>query len=111
MFQLPTNQTELRIFLGKAGYYRRFVHSFTKLLVLLHAAVSSRTKVSWTGEKGGAYWTIKEAISSSFGVGLFPHLQAPRSLDGCVSTSSGFVALGKGRWTRKLTHVKMSLEH
>ena len=34
-WEQPKNATEVRSFLGLAGYYRRFIHTFSKIVVPL----------------------------------------------------------------------------
>jgi len=44
----PKNQTEVRNFLGLAGYYRRFVQNFSKISILLTNLTRKVTKYEWT---------------------------------------------------------------
>ncbi|XP_070012922.1 uncharacterized protein [Nicotiana sylvestris] len=44
----PTTPTEIRSFLGLAGYYRRFVEGFSSLSALLTKLMQKATKFQWT---------------------------------------------------------------
>ena len=44
----PTTVTEIRSFLGLAGYYRRFVEGFSKLAGPLTALTRKEHKFVWT---------------------------------------------------------------
>ncbi|KAL5574062.1 hypothetical protein UlMin_023659 [Ulmus minor] len=44
----PTNVTEIRSFLGLAGYYRRFVEGFSSLAAPLTALTKKGKKYEWT---------------------------------------------------------------
>jgi len=46
----PTNTTEVRSFLGMAGYYRRFVKDFSKIAMPLTRLLRKDHKFEWTGE-------------------------------------------------------------
>ena len=43
----PTNITEVRRFLGLAGYYRRFVQDFSKIALPLINLLRKSTKFEW----------------------------------------------------------------
>jgi len=44
----PTNVSEVRSFLGMAGYYRRFVEGFSKLALLITKLLRKTNKFEWT---------------------------------------------------------------
>ena len=43
-WEAPTNQTEVRSFLGLAGYYRRFVEGFLDIAMPLMRLLKKETK-------------------------------------------------------------------
>ena len=45
---IPTTTTELRSFLGSAGYCRRFICKFADIAAVLHAATSGNGRLKWT---------------------------------------------------------------
>ena len=46
----PTNVSEVRSFLGIAGYYRRFVEGFSKIALPITKLLRKTTKFEWTLE-------------------------------------------------------------
>ena len=45
----PKNPTEVRSFLGLAGYYRRFVQNFSKIATPLMNLTKKASSYEWTG--------------------------------------------------------------
>ena len=46
----PTNMTEVRSFLGLAGYYRRFIKEFSQIAIPLTRLTQKRIKFEWSSE-------------------------------------------------------------
>ena len=46
----PTTVTEIRSFLGLAGYYKRFVKDFSKIAVPLTRLTQKNVKFVWTNK-------------------------------------------------------------
>ena len=69
----PTNATEVRSFLGLAGYYRRFVEGFSKLAGPLTNLTKKETKYEWTDKHRRAFQELKERLTT------VPVLAIPRS--------------------------------
>nr|XP_016478540.1 PREDICTED: uncharacterized mitochondrial protein AtMg00860-like [Nicotiana tabacum] len=46
----PTSPTEIRNFLGLAGYYRRFVQDFSRIASPLTKLIQKNAKFQWTEE-------------------------------------------------------------
>jgi len=44
----PTNASEIRSFLGLAGYYRRFIEGFSKLAKPMTALIEKSAKFIWS---------------------------------------------------------------
>ena len=51
----PTNATEVRSFLGLAGYYRRFVEGFSKIAGPLTNLTRKKVKYEWTDKRESAF--------------------------------------------------------
>lgn len=75
-WKTPSSATELRSFLGFAGYYRRFVQGFSIIAAPLHKLLggTSRKKPqkpptnrpwSWTSECDAAFRSLKQALLSA----------------------------------------------
>lgn len=60
--QRPQNVSEVRSFLGAAGYYRRFVHNFAQLERPLAHLLKKKTEWKWSGEQEQAFEAIKRAV-------------------------------------------------
>ena len=50
-YPVPTNVGEVRQFLGLAGYYRRFVASFSQVASPLHALLKKDAVFLWSKER------------------------------------------------------------
>ena len=46
----PTTVTEIRSFLGLAGYYRRFTEGFSKIALPLTSLTQKRVKFEWSND-------------------------------------------------------------
>ena len=55
----PTTVTEVRSFLGLAGYYRRFIEGFSKIAGPLHCLTRKGVKFEWTDRCEGSFQTLK----------------------------------------------------
>lgn len=64
-WERPTNVHEIRSFLGLAGYYRRSVEGFFKLLGLLTSLTKKNTHFAWSGECQVSFQEIKQRLVST----------------------------------------------
>jgi hypothetical protein len=48
---VPQTVKEVRSFLGLAGYYRRFIENFSKIVKPLTSLLEKGVDFSWTGER------------------------------------------------------------
>lgn len=87
----PKSVTEVRAFLGLAGYYRRFIRGFSRLAAPLTDLTKDGTDVQaeWGAAHEAAFEAIKEAITSE-PVLVLPDLNKPF----VVFTDSSAVAMG-----------------
>ena len=67
------NITEVRRFLGLAGYYRRYVEEFSKLAEPLTNLTKKETKYEWTDKHDEVFKELKKRLTT------VPVLAIPRS--------------------------------
>ncbi|GJU23736.1 putative reverse transcriptase domain-containing protein [Tanacetum coccineum] len=60
----PTTVTEVRSFLGLAGYYRRFVEGFSRLALPLTQLMRKGEKFVWTDERQESFEELKRRLSA-----------------------------------------------
>ncbi|XP_057538116.1 uncharacterized protein LOC130815644 [Amaranthus tricolor] len=61
----PKNVTEVRSFLGLAGYYRRFVKDFSRIARPMTSLMKKEKKFEWTDECEQAFMTLKERLTTA----------------------------------------------
>ena len=61
----PTSVTEIRSFLGLAGYYRRFVEGFSSLAAPLTALTKKNKKFEWTDKCEQSFQELKRRLTSA----------------------------------------------
>jgi hypothetical protein len=64
-YPTPKSKTEIRSFLGLAGYYRRYVPDFSRIAAPLTDAIkgkSKKGKIEWTEECNQAFNKLKEIL-------------------------------------------------
>nr|BAL46523.1 hypothetical protein [Gentiana scabra x Gentiana triflora] len=59
----PTTVTEIRSFLGLAGYYRKFVQDFSKIATPLTRLTQKNIKFEWSKECEEAFQTLKDKLT------------------------------------------------
>ena len=64
-WEQPTTVTEVRSFLGLAGYYHRFIEGFSKIAGPLHCLTRKGIKFEWTDRCEGRFQTLKEKLMSA----------------------------------------------
>nr|GFA13704.1 putative reverse transcriptase domain-containing protein [Tanacetum cinerariifolium] len=73
----PTSVTEVRSFLGLAGYYRRFIEGFSRLALPLTKLMRKGEKFVWNEEREKSFEELNQRLVSapvltlSFGSGGF----------------------------------------
>ncbi|GJV96725.1 putative nucleotidyltransferase, ribonuclease H [Tanacetum coccineum] len=84
----PKSPTEIRSFLGLAGYYRRFVVNFSKIAKPLTLLTQKNKKFEWGDEQENAFHTLKDMLCDA------PILALPEGTDDfvvyCVASNQGF---------------------
>nr|GFC27007.1 hypothetical protein [Tanacetum cinerariifolium] len=61
----PTSVTEVRSFLGLAGYYRRFVEGFSRLALPLTKLMHKGEKFVWNEEREKSFEGLKQRLVSA----------------------------------------------
>ncbi|XP_061912329.1 dehydrogenase/reductase (SDR family) member 7Cb isoform X2 [Entelurus aequoreus] len=61
----PASRTELRRFLGFAGFYRRFIRNFSRIAAPLNALTSSKVNFLWLPEADRAFSGLKTSFVSA----------------------------------------------
>lgn len=62
---VPKNVTDLRSFLGLAGYYRRFIKNFAIIAEPLNMLTRKEVKWKWSTDQDKAFNTLKEKLTES----------------------------------------------
>ena len=62
---IPENVTEIKSFLGLAGYYRRFVLNFAQVARPLHKLTEANVEFVWTPECQSSFQTLKTLLSTA----------------------------------------------
>ncbi|KAK1411706.1 hypothetical protein QVD17_38266 [Tagetes erecta] len=77
-WEAPRSPTEVRQFLGLAGYYRRFIENFSKIAQPLTLLTSKDRKYEWCEKQEEAFQTLKQKLCSA------PILSLPEGNDDFV---------------------------
>ena len=64
-WEVPKNPTEIRRFLGLAGYYRRFIQHFSKLAMPLTMLTQKASKFNWGPKQEEAFNSLKQKLYSA----------------------------------------------
>jgi len=60
----PTNITEVRSFLGLAGYYRKFVEGFSRIAIPLTQLTRKSIKFHWEKSHEKSFQELKDTLTS-----------------------------------------------
>jgi hypothetical protein len=104
----PTDVSEIRSFLGLAGYYRRFIEGFSKLAKPMTALLEKNAKFVWSDKCQASFEQLKEKLTTA-PVLILPDLSkrfsiycdASRLGLGCVLMQEGRVVAYASRQLRK----------
>ena len=77
---VPENESQLKAFMGTAGYYREFVPSYADIAAPLHSASQKGERFRWTAECEEAFLNIKRKLMNA-PILAFPRLDVPFILD------------------------------
>ena len=86
---IPKTQTEVRSFLGRAGYYRRFIKDFSKIASPLFVLLMKNDEFKWTDDCETAFNKLKHQLSTA------PILRGPDwTLPFHISSDASDTAIG-----------------
>jgi hypothetical protein len=107
---MPVTVTEVRSFLGLAGYYCRFIEGFSKIVKPVTELLKKNHKFVWTEDCGNSFMELKTRLTTA------PVLTLPnihKSFYICCDASKhgiGFVLMQEGT-TRKNTTSSVGFLH
>ena len=61
----PTSVSEIRSFLGLAGYYRRFIENFSKIAKPMTELLKKDTKFKWTDDCKAGFQELKKRLTTA----------------------------------------------
>ncbi|GKB99891.1 putative reverse transcriptase domain-containing protein, partial [Tanacetum coccineum] len=64
-WKVPKTPSEIRSFLGLAGYYRCFIMNFSKIAKPLTSLTQKNQKYEWDKEQEGAFQTLKDNLCNA----------------------------------------------
>jgi hypothetical protein len=107
-WRVPTTVTEIRSFLGLAGYYRRFIKGFSKIAKPMTLLLEKGREFKWDEKYQGSFEQLKKRLMST-PVLVMPDLQKGFDIYcdacgqglGCVLTQEGHVIAYASRQLRK----------
>ena len=83
---VPADESQLKAFLGTAGYYRQFVSNYAHIASPLHHACRKEDHFRWTADGQEAFLHIKRKLTNA-PILAFPQLDVLFILDSDASDS------------------------
>ncbi|GJZ61820.1 putative reverse transcriptase domain-containing protein [Tanacetum coccineum] len=115
-WKIPESSTEIRSFLGLAGYYRRFIENFSKIAKPLTLLTQKNKTYVWGNEQDEAFRILKEKLCNAPVLALpdgpddfVAYCDASKQGFGCVLMQRGKVIAYASRQLRK--HEKNYTTH
>jgi hypothetical protein len=104
----PKNVPEIRSFLGLAGYYRRFIEGFSKIVKLLTSLLEKGKEFKWDDKCQACFEELKKKLTTApvlimpdIHKGFDVYCDASRQGLGCVLMQEGKVVAYASRQLRK----------
>jgi hypothetical protein len=96
-WKAPTDARGIKSFIGMAGYYRRFIEGFLKIVKPRTALLGNKVEFKWTQKCQEAFEALKEKLTTA-PVLVLPDVHKPFSVycDACY-TGLGCVLMQEGR--------------
>ena len=88
-FPVPKNVSQLKSFLGLAGYYRRFINNFSRIASPLYKLQERKNKWQWTDDCAAAFLQLQRCLTTA-PILTFPCFSVPFTL----YTDASSTALG-----------------
>jgi transposase InsO family protein len=85
----PTNEKQLRQFLGLASYYRRFIRNFSSIASPLYRLLEKKVPYTWCSACESAFSTLKRLLANDVTL-AFPDFSKPFR----VTTDASNIAMG-----------------
>jgi hypothetical protein len=78
-FPTPQSQKDVRVFLGLATHYRKFIRNFATIASSLNKLVSTDVPFQWSEDCQQAFDTLKQALTSA-PILVYPNFDKPTIL-------------------------------
>jgi hypothetical protein len=112
----PQNVSDIRCFLGLAGYYRRFIKGFSKISMPMTKLLAKGNTFEWTPRRETSFQELKKRLTMTL-VLTMPDMEKPFSIYcdasgqvlGCVLMQDGHIVAYASRQLRK--HEEKYLTH
>ncbi|GJX48580.1 putative reverse transcriptase domain-containing protein [Tanacetum coccineum] len=115
-WKTPESPTEIRSFLGLAGYYRRFIENFSKIAKPLTLLAQKNKTYAWSDKQGEVFYILKEKLCNAPVLALpdgpndfVVYCDASKQGFGCVLMQQGKVIAYASRQLK--THEKNYTTH
>ncbi|GJX05496.1 putative reverse transcriptase domain-containing protein [Tanacetum coccineum] len=103
----PKTPTEIRQFLGLAGYYRRFIEGFSKIAKPMTKLTQKKVAFEWGDKQEAAFQTLKTKLCSA------PILALPQGAENfivyCDASHKGLVVFALKIWRHYLYGTKCTV--
>ncbi|GJR86719.1 putative reverse transcriptase domain-containing protein [Tanacetum coccineum] len=103
----PKSPTEIRQFLGLAGYYRRFIEGFSKIAKPMTKLTQKKVKFEWGDKQEAAFQLLKQKLCSA------PILALPEGSEDfiayCDASKKGLGSVERMRTTVKSSSLGLDL--
>ncbi|KAI3742549.1 hypothetical protein L1987_60234 [Smallanthus sonchifolius] len=106
-WEAPKTPTEVRQFLGLAGYYRRFIENFSKIALPLTTLTQKEKKYDWSDKQESAFQLLKQKLCSA------PILSLPEGINNfvvyCDESHQGLVVFALKIWRHYLYGTRCTI--
>jgi hypothetical protein len=96
-WEKPTNVTEIRSFLGLAGYYRRFIEGFSTIASPLTKLTRKEVRFNWSKECEESFQELKRRLTSALVLALPPGTEGFIVFSDASNRGLGCVLMQRGK--------------